>query len=341
MEKQPLISIIVPIFNAEKFIAEAVESVLNQTYPYIELLLVNDGSSDSTRDICREYAEKSEKIIYFEKSNSGVSDTRNFGIEHARGEWIIFLDADDSIPKNAIEIFVSELLECDCDAIFAGHRNIYGSISINRLMRLPNGIYTYEDLKDRLLDDGTLTGILFGSVGGACYKTTFLKEKQLRFRSEVKVNEDGLFNIEFLHSRGTVKVIDRIVYNYRQWKNSKKIPLQKDKRFETSEPIIARVIEQFEEKEIYNVQLKRRRVSVTFWNALRVQNANTDYLQCRRYLQSLFDTGEIGRCYSYLDYQKINIYKKVMCLLMERKLYFLFFICVKYIKPFFSKILKR
>lgn len=91
MEKQPLISIIVPIFNAEKFIAEAVESVLNQTYPYIELLLVNDGSSDSTRDICREYAEKSEKIIYFEKSNSGVSDTRNFGIEHARGEWIIFL----------------------------------------------------------------------------------------------------------------------------------------------------------------------------------------------------------------------------------------------------------
>lgn len=339
MNENLKISIIVPMYNAEEFIAEAIESALNQTYHHIELLLINDGSSDSTGNICREYAEKSEKIKYFEKSNSGVSDTRNFGIGHASGDYIIFMDADDSIPQNAVESFVLELSECDYDSVFAGHRNVYDKTSVNRLMRLPNGIYVYEDLKHKLLDDGTMTGILFGSVCGACYRTAFLKEKQLRFRSEVKVNEDGLFNIELIHSCDKVKVIDNIVYNYRQWKNSKKIPLKRDKRFETSEPTIAQVIESFNEREIYDVQLKRRRVSVAFWNAVRIMNSETGHKNNIGYLRDLFSENNLD--YSCLDYEKMSKVKKMLCYFMKRKMTKCFYIAVKYVSPLLAGVIRR
>ena len=93
----PKISVIVPVYKAEKYVGECIESILSQTYTDFELLLVDDGSPDKSGEICDYYAGKDPRIIVYHKENGGVSSARNYGIEHAVGEWICFVDSDDTI----------------------------------------------------------------------------------------------------------------------------------------------------------------------------------------------------------------------------------------------------
>lgn len=102
MSEQSLISVIVPVYNVEKYLRPCVESILEQTYKNIEVILVNDGSTDKSKAICLELAEKDKRISYYEKANSGLSDTRNVGLEKAKGEYIAFVDSDDLLAPNAV-----------------------------------------------------------------------------------------------------------------------------------------------------------------------------------------------------------------------------------------------
>ena len=103
------VSIIVPIYNQEEFLNRCIDSVLNQTYKNIELILIDDGSTDASFEICKEYAVDNEKVKVFMKKNGGVSSSRNLGLRKATGEFIFFLDADDAIEKNVIENLVKFL----------------------------------------------------------------------------------------------------------------------------------------------------------------------------------------------------------------------------------------
>ncbi|KHS57836.1 glycosyl transferase family 2 [Terrisporobacter othiniensis] len=94
------VSIIVPIFNSEKYLRTSIESILNQSYKNFELILINDGSSDGSLDICKEYIDKDERIVLINKNNEGVSSARNEGIDKSTGKYIVFCDSDDYIEKN-------------------------------------------------------------------------------------------------------------------------------------------------------------------------------------------------------------------------------------------------
>ena len=104
--RQPLVSIIVPIYNAEKYLDRCMKSLLNQTYHNTEIVLVDDGSSDHSAEVCRKYTDQYEKVRFFQKSNGGAASARNFGIDHARGEYLAFVDADDYVQ----DIFIEKLL---------------------------------------------------------------------------------------------------------------------------------------------------------------------------------------------------------------------------------------
>lgn len=97
VKNEPLISIIVPVFNKENYLRECLDSILNQDYQNFELIVINDGSTDSSKIICEEYAAKTDKIILVHKENGGVSSARNIGLQKAKGEWITFVDGDDYI----------------------------------------------------------------------------------------------------------------------------------------------------------------------------------------------------------------------------------------------------
>ena len=105
------ISIIIPIYNVESYLRKCLDSIIEQSFPYFELLLINDGSTDASTQICQEYVEKDDRIRYFEKENGGVSSARNFGIKHSRGEYITFIDSDDWIEPNYLEILYKTIKE--------------------------------------------------------------------------------------------------------------------------------------------------------------------------------------------------------------------------------------
>ena len=107
MNDQILISIIVPIYNADKYLLTCIESILNQTYRRFELLLINDGSSDNSMNICELYLEKDQRVKLFHNNNSGVSSARNLGLHYAEGDWITCVDADEWIDSNALESYLS------------------------------------------------------------------------------------------------------------------------------------------------------------------------------------------------------------------------------------------
>ncbi len=118
MNNQPLISVIIPVYNVEKYLRECVESVINQTYKNIEIILVDDGSTDSSGDICEEYIEKDSRVTVIHQKNSGPSKTRNTGLENANGKYIYFLDSDDYIENNALELLTEAAESNGADLVF-------------------------------------------------------------------------------------------------------------------------------------------------------------------------------------------------------------------------------
>ena len=133
MEKE-LISIIVPIYNVEKYLRQCLDSILNQTYQNFECLLINDGSPDNSADICREYVEKDSRFKYFEKENGGLSDARNYGIRQSKGSYLTFVDSDDWLEHGALDRLYGALKKENAD-ISIGRYNCYDEIIQERAIR--------------------------------------------------------------------------------------------------------------------------------------------------------------------------------------------------------------
>ena len=115
------ISIIIPIYNVESYLRKCLDSIMEQSFSCFELLLINDGSTDGSGQICQEYVEKDDRIRYFEKENGGVSSARNFGIKQSRGEYITFIDSDDWVEPNYLEILYKAMKEQDADIVVTNY----------------------------------------------------------------------------------------------------------------------------------------------------------------------------------------------------------------------------
>ena len=171
MEKQ-LISIIVPIYNVEDYLRQCLDSILEQTLSHFEVILVNDGSPDSSGDICREYVEKDSRFHYFEKENGGLSDARNYGIERARGEYLTFIDSDDYIDPLHLEYLYNTLMNNDADISVSNYMNYHTSIATFYLHTFGDYYeknYSSEELLDNLaiLERNDLS---FSTIWGKLYK---------------------------------------------------------------------------------------------------------------------------------------------------------------------------
>ncbi len=198
-----IVSIIVPVYNAEKYIDRCLHSILNQSYTNIEIVLINDGSSDNSLKIINEYAKKYSFIKVYSHENKGVGFTRNFGILQAKGEYIVFVDSDDYIDENYVEILLNSVK--NYDAVFSGYKSITENgeiISVNALDQSEWAKYKY-------------TGIL-----GKIYKTKYLIQNKI-FYPNYKVGEDLYFALLVINKGAKILTIDYCGYNYVQ--NSKSV----------------------------------------------------------------------------------------------------------------------
>ena len=128
---EELISVVVPVYNVEKYIDKCINSIINQTYKNLEIILVDDGSPDNCGNICDEYAKKDNRIIVIHKENGGLSDARNTGIEVSKGKYITFIDSDDYISDNYVSFLYNLIIEYKADISIGKHYVLYENGEIN------------------------------------------------------------------------------------------------------------------------------------------------------------------------------------------------------------------
>lgn len=206
----PKISIIVPIFNAEKYLEDCINSILNQTYKDWELILVNDGSIDKSEIICEKFLKNNPKIKYFYKSNGGVSNTRNFGIDHASGEYIMFVDSDDILNPGIVDILVKNVSEegeiSACLVKRFSNANSIFTQTDSTTLYLSNIEQIYKEFKSKDILHPPFAKI---------FKRSIVNRYQLRFDENLSLGEDLCFNLAYLHYISSGTIVLSPLYYYR------------------------------------------------------------------------------------------------------------------------------
>ncbi len=184
------VSIIVPIYNAGKDLEQCIESIVNQTYNNIEIILVNDGSTDESLNICKKWELKDNRIIIIDKSNGGLASSRNSGLERATGEYIGFVDHDDYIEQNMYEVMMRDMREKHADIVMCSSWNFYEDGTTKKAYQSYDSFeIDSNELIRRMLK---YEKIFCSSVWSKLYKKSIIKD--IRFVDEIVLGEDYFFN---------------------------------------------------------------------------------------------------------------------------------------------------
>ena len=210
-----MISVIIPVYNVEKYLAKCIESILCQTFTDWELILIDDGSIDQSGKICDQYAYKDSRIKVTHKKNEGVSRARNTGIALAQGEYICFIDSDDWIAPTYLQDFKAQ--EQQCDFYFSG-----------ALYDTYDKVYSYKkytekycqnryEIRDEFFNQDLLSN---GYPWGKLYKTQIIKDNKLRFNENLTINEDHIFVFQYFSCINTLYITNTAGYHYTVFDNS-------------------------------------------------------------------------------------------------------------------------
>lgn len=206
MEK--LISVIVPVYNVEKYLQDCVESIINQTYKNLEIILVDDGATDTSGKLCDEFAIKDNRIKVIHKTNGGLSDARNAGLDVARGEYISFIDSDDWIAPDMYEKMMAAISEYEVDLCCAGRYDVYDGTKFEGLCPRENGKITSSDFLKRML----IAEECDVSVWDKLFKKELFDGIRFPFG---EINEDAAVIHLVVDRARFVGIITDRVYNYR------------------------------------------------------------------------------------------------------------------------------
>lgn len=211
---KPAVSVIVPIYNVEKYLSKCIESIINQTLTNIEIILVNDGSTDNSGFIADEYAKKDERIKVLHKKNAGQGSARNIGLDIAKGEYIGFIDSDDWIDLNMYNELYKNAIDYNSDICICNRKVFNETNKLINLIDVENKLYT--EINQNIIDY-LIKEFFYPSTVSACnkiYKKEIIDNNNIRFKSFKDVgSEDTLFNYEMLFKINTVKTINNISYN--------------------------------------------------------------------------------------------------------------------------------
>ena len=211
------ITVIVPVYNVENYLEKCLDSLINQTYKNLEIIVINDGSTDNSGEICQEYAQKDNRIVYIEKENGGLSDARNAGLDRMTGSYVTFVDSDDWVELDYVEIFYKKIIEYQAD-ISVGNYYSYNEDEETYYFHIYGNSY-YEKVYDNisifenLYESQEMKSFALISAWGKLYKAKLFD--YLRF-DKGKLGEDGYFNQKMYLSVNKVVYLNKGLYAYRQ-----------------------------------------------------------------------------------------------------------------------------
>lgn len=220
-----MVSVIVPVYNVEKYLDRCAESLFSQTYKNLEIIFVDDGSPDNCPSMCDAFAEKDSRVKVVHKANGGLPDARNAGMEVATGKYILFVDSDDWIEENTVEELLHVIVNKKVDfvifgAVWDGRQGIPDGTpcTCERSRELGKGYYDSERKEKEIYPRILVTpDLFFGPILSSCfmfYSKRFLDENGIRFNPEIKYSEDAVFSARVAHAAKSFFVHDKNYYHY-------------------------------------------------------------------------------------------------------------------------------
>ena len=213
-----LISVIIPVYNAEKYLEKCIKSLICQTYRNIELIFIDDSSNDRSYEIVQKYMKLDDRIRLYSNHEKGVSNARNYGLIHATGEWIYFVDADDYVNSNTIKVLINlleqnESVELLCFGYNESHE---GRIITNNNFSGNSFEYSTDILQEKIFNDNRIKGYVWNKF----FKASVLSNNGICFDSRLPVNEDLLFCYQYIKHIKVGVYIDLGLYTYVKHDNS-------------------------------------------------------------------------------------------------------------------------
>lgn len=208
------VSIIIPVYNCEKYISKCLESVLNQTYSNIEVVIINDGSTDNTEKIINNYKENDNRIMYYYQDNSGPSEARNKGIFKSTSEYLVFIDSDDTVDQKYVELLLNEMISSKSDLVCCGYKEI--------------SEYGIVDCTDFNIEDSmslqSVTDMVCEGTGGVLWSKIFKKEiilkHNLTMDKKIFMCEDLVFVLQYVSQCKSFSAINNHLYYYNRLNQS-------------------------------------------------------------------------------------------------------------------------
>ena len=205
-------SIIIPIYNAEKYLNKCLDSIISQKYNKYEVILINDGSVDNSKEICENYCKLNNQFKLINQKNQGVSSARNNGLKKSKGDLILFIDSDDILEENALEIIVdnfkkNDLLCFGYSELYKGKKN---AVVFDKIINDKN------EIEKRIVLNDKIGGYLWNK----CFRANIIKINNLLFDENLHFCEDLVFVVDYFKYCNKVKYINKILYIYRMRKGS-------------------------------------------------------------------------------------------------------------------------
>lgn len=233
-----LITVIIPLYNAEKYIAQALESVFAQTYKEFELIVVDDGSTDNGRTICEKFADEYKNFYFYTQDNSGVGVARNKGLREASGEFVLFLDADDFLAEDALSSLFHCQRETDAEFVIGAYDSVSedGTLKGRRDYNFPVGINSHPGylVMGRLemlnftadFENYPSTHYIMGFCWGRLYKKSILRENDLEFSEKTWFADDSIFVLEYVSLVNKMALVKNTILFYREYDQTVSISSQ-------------------------------------------------------------------------------------------------------------------
>lgn len=209
---QPLVSIIVPVYNAAPDLARCIESVRSQTYTNFELLLINDGSHDASLPICKMYENRDKRIKVIDKPNSGVSATRNIAISLACGVYMQFVDADDYLEPYATQTLVQKAEQASADLVISHYYRVNGEEITSYGVLSRSDVMSRREYAKELME--APASFYFGVLWNKLYRTRIIRQHEIFCSEELSWSEDFLFNLEYIRYATRFCAVAKPLYYY-------------------------------------------------------------------------------------------------------------------------------
>lgn len=268
----PLVSIVVPTYNVEQYIKQCVDSLLEQTYKNIEVICVDDGSTDNTLPILKFLEQKDERVVLIQQKHQGVSAARNNGLDIAKGKYISFVDSDDFMQWNSYEILVDVAETNKLDLI------IFGA---NAIGEAPDWILKKLNTRYKYYEKGNAENVIFEEESARPFlwlhfirRELFEQTPKIRFNETMEMGEDQLCQFEYVPRAESVMVIDDKLYNYRIGRNCSLMQLyekQRIKKFNSHIILISNVLESWKKSGLLRKNEDRVItwvVELTYWTLI-------------------------------------------------------------------------